>query len=234
MDGALTLAYHGCDVSVRDQLVRGSLSGLTASKNRYDWLGPGSYFFVNDPARALHFAHASRDNPDKNYTRQPIVRPAVVGAVLCVSRWLDMTTQEGMGNWLSAYETLVEERGAAGKKMPENKKADDEDEVVLLRQLDNAVFTLLPKVRAASKLPEIQAVRGAFYQGKPLADSSSEFREHTHVQIALIDSTCVQGWFLPPGELLLSDGDLAQAQANLTAAKQDKSNTKPRVNPNTR
>jgi hypothetical protein len=229
MDGSLILAYHGCDISVRDRLVRGELAKLNASANKYDWLGPGTYFFENDCARARHFARSSFEDPDKHYTKQPIAQPAVVGAVLRVSRWLDMTTQEGMGNWMAAYETLVVDRRREDKPMPENERVDEQDEVVLLRQLDNAVFTLLPKVRAGSNLPEIQAVRGAFYQGKPLASSSSEFREHTHVQIALIDPRCVQAWFLPAGDRLLSDEELLEAQALLAEAKAQRTRDKPRT-----
>lgn len=225
--GTLVLAYHGCDISVRDRLVRGMLPGLRKSSNRYDWLGPGVYFFENDAARARHFAEAAAANPDKRFTNQPIATPAVVGAVLRVSVWLDMTTQEGMANWLAAFNTLKAEREGAGRPMPENTKVDDADETVLLRQLDNAVFTTLPAVRAQNKLPALHAIRGAFYQGKPLAGSSSEFLEHTHVQIALLEEDCVQGWFLPSGDQLLTDEELLEAQAAL----EDKiaTNKKPRV-----
>lgn len=229
MDSGLILAYHGCDISTRDRLVRGELTKLNASANKYDWLGPGTYFFENDCMRARFFAQSSFENPGENYTKQPIAQPAVVGAVLRVTHWLDMTTQEGMGNWMAAYQTLVEDRYREGKDMPKNERVDEQDELVLLRQLDNAVFTLLPKVRAASRLPEIQAVRGAFYQGQPLANSSSEFREHTHVQIALIDARCVQAWFLPSGDRLLSDEELLEAQALLAEAKAKRTRDKPRT-----
>ena len=42
--GQIVLAYHGCDVTVRDGLVRGELTPRISS-NAYDWLGDGLYFF---------------------------------------------------------------------------------------------------------------------------------------------------------------------------------------------
>ena len=58
--GQIVLAYHGCDVTVRDGLVRGELTPRISS-NAYDWLGDGLYFFEGDHNRALKlamFAHA--------------------------------------------------------------------------------------------------------------------------------------------------------------------------------
>ncbi|MDB5769662.1 MAG: hypothetical protein JWM42_36 [Burkholderia sp.] len=46
--GHFILAYHGCDVTLRDDLVSGRISHLDHSDNKYDWLGPGAYFFENE------------------------------------------------------------------------------------------------------------------------------------------------------------------------------------------
>lgn len=43
-DGHLLVAYHGCDVTTRDALIAG-WGRPNASKNAYDWLGPGFYVF---------------------------------------------------------------------------------------------------------------------------------------------------------------------------------------------
>ena len=230
-DGSIVLGYHGCDISVRDRLVRRDLPELHPSKNRYDWLGEGVYFFQDDPMRARLFAERASNELSQMFSRQPIASPAVVGAILCVSNWLDMTTQEGIDNWKAAYETLCTERKAAEDVMPENQPADDQDSLVLLRQLDSAVFNLLPKVRAGNvpPLPVIQAIRGAFYQGPKLAGTSTEFREHTHIQIALKDLSCARGWFVPPNEPpLLSNEELLQAETALMEAKARRTATKPR------
>lgn len=228
-DGALVVAYHGCDATVRDRLVKGELKELTPSANKYDWLGPGIYFFENDLERARQFAQAAHQNPTKLYTKTPIATPAVVGAVVRISRWLDMTTQFGLANWVAAYKSLQSSQRKAGKEMPRNEPADGEDATVLLRQLDCAVFTTLHQMREEDGLPDMQAVRAAFYQGQPLASSTSEFREQTHVQIALRDANCVVGWFLPPGDKILTSTAYDAAQERLEAAKRERTASKRRV-----
>jgi len=51
----LTLGFHGCDENIRDAVVNGSKM-LNYSRNKYDWLGSGIYFWENDYERALDFA----------------------------------------------------------------------------------------------------------------------------------------------------------------------------------
>lgn len=53
----LVLAYHGCDITVRDDLVSGRIK-LKHSTNRYDWLGSGIYLYESDLERALAHAKA--------------------------------------------------------------------------------------------------------------------------------------------------------------------------------
>lgn len=212
IEGRLLVAYHGCDITTRDDLVSGKLTHLDHSKNPYDWLGPGAYFFEGDVDRALMFANASHDNPAKMYTARPIGTPAVVGAVLRVQRWLDMTTQQGINEFTLAYPALLAGLAASGSSVPKNVAASDDDTDVILRKLDNAVFTFIHEIREniSSTSPFFQAVRGAFYQGAEVAPKSG-FRAGTHVQIALRDDSCVEGWFLPKGYQLLGKAEYDEA-----------------------
>lgn len=223
--GHLVIAYHGCDITTRDQLVGGCLAHLDNSVNKYDWLGPGVYFFEGDHERALMFANASQQAPEKRYTARPIATPAVVGAILQVQDWLDMTTQDGLREFAAAYAAVTEYYEATGKRMPANARASDADDDILLRGLDNAVFTYMHTVREDVGLPAFQAVRAAFHQGHEIAPLSG-FHINTHVQIALRDAACVKGWFLPPGARLLTEHDFAAATARLDAVR--KANPKPR------
>lgn len=225
--GAIVLAYHACDVTVRDGLVKGQLAGLTPSRGDYDWLGDGAYFFENDPTRAWHFAQEAHEHPERLYSRRPVATPAVVGAILCVHSWLDLSTQIGLANYLSAHESLEESQRVQGKPMPVNGPAFDGDTTILWRKLDCAVLNYLHRMRAEDGLPEIQAVRGAFYQGATVA-GTSEFRTYTHVQIALRDPSCVVGWFLPGREKLMSEAQGKEAGQRLAAATAQRSAKKPR------
>ena len=216
--GALLVAYHGCDAVTRDDLVSGRLKSLHASENKYDWLGSGAYFFENDAARAFMFALASSQHPEKMYTKQAIATPAMVGAVLCVSRWLDMTTQEGIRHFAWGFQSLSSASHAGGVELPRNEAASPEDQDVLLRALDSAVFNFIHKARELDNAPAFQAVRGAFLQGEEVAPSSG-FYARTHVQIALRDNSCVLGWFLPPDATLMTNAQYDDA-VNRRAAMQ--------------
>jgi hypothetical protein len=187
------------------------LTALSHSRNRYDWLGEGSYFFENDLERALMFAQASRDNPKKMYTRRAIATPAAVGAVLCISRCLDMTTQTGIGIFRDAYRHMVAGFSLTGTPLPVNEPADPADRDVLLRHLDAAIFNFIHESRKADGTEPFQAVRAAFYQGDEIAPLSG-FRENSHIQIAVRDNACVVGWFLPSGAKQMSNDAYAAAQ----------------------
>lgn len=225
--GHLVLAYHGCDITLRDDLVSRRITELNPSQNKYDWLGPGAYFFENDHRRALMFANDAHGNPEKRFTKQPIATPAVVGAVLQLDFILDMTTQEGIENYCLAYQAMVEYLTAEGLPEPKNSKADDEDEDLIVRQLDSDVFKFMHRIRQETKQPLFQAVRSAFPQGEAVAPSSA-FRRNSHVQIALRENACVLGWFLPPGAELMTDKQYATAQAQLAQAKATYALKKPR------
>lgn len=161
------VGYHGCDAVVRDDLVTGRIECLNQSENDYDWLGPGFYLFENDPLRAQMLAQASHDHPDLMYTKKAITTPAVVGVVLRIQRWLDMTTQDGLKRFDHSHEILIEYLGKMSVKPPRNESAGDHDSDYILRKLDNAVFHALHQewdVQFGGG-KYYQAVRGAFPQG---------------------------------------------------------------------
>jgi len=210
------VAYHGCDAVVRDDLVTQRLRKLDHSQNPYDWLGPGAYFFEGDLKRALLFAEASAAHPEKMFTKRPIATPAAVGALLCVSSWLDMTTQEGLGEFsraLAGMEVAFQTEGAA---LPVNRPAADDDVDIIYRALDSAVFSFMHETRERVALAEFDAVRGAFPQGAPIAENSG-FRQHTHIQIAVRNNDCILGWFLREGAKLLTAQQYDRAKAELAA-----------------
>jgi hypothetical protein len=116
--GTALIVYYGCDVTTRDDLVSGRLKHLRHSNNQYDWLGPGAYFFEGDVERALLFAQASHRNPAKRFTAKPIATPAVVGAVLQVQNWLDMTMQAGIKEFSLAYQAFAAGLPSRGQSCP--------------------------------------------------------------------------------------------------------------------
>ncbi|WP_416761122.1 hypothetical protein ACNI65_03110 [Roseateles sp. So40a] len=228
--GQIILAYHGCDITVRDRLVRGQLDGLRPSSNGYDWLGKGVYLFEGDPDRALRFAESVRDHPRRFLSAKPIVNPTVVGVVLGISRCWDMTTIEGRREYQSAFSALQATRQMAGRCMPVNDAGAGADDVKLLRALDCAVFNIGHETRERQGEQPHELVRASFHQGQPIRDGT-DFRTGSHIQLALRDPSCVVGWFLPRriGSALLNERELADADRAMSEAIKARTASKPRV-----
>lgn len=239
MTGSVVLAYHGCDISVRDGLVRGLIKPRLSS-NSYDWLGKGMYFFEGDPDRALKLAKFANEKPEYALTQRPIVAPAVVGAILQTDRWLDLTTQKGITSFAIVAQALTAAVGDDPSRLPQNGPAFLGDEDKLNRQFDCAVFKLMTTERAMAHKAALeakdvnaimetapyQATRAPFEQGKPIA-SSAIFTD-SHVQISVHDTSCIVGWFLLPGDSVLPDEELKAASEALVAAAATRVARKPR------
>ena len=50
------VGFHGCDQSVGEAILHAEVTHLEQSRNDYDWLGSGVYFWEGNPKRALQFA----------------------------------------------------------------------------------------------------------------------------------------------------------------------------------
>jgi hypothetical protein len=72
-----------------------------------------------------------------------------------------------------------------------------------------------------------QASRGAFEQGKQVDPSSAIF-DDTHLQLAVHDLSCIKGWFLRPGDKLLTPEEFRAAEDAMSAAKAHRTAQKPR------
>ena len=189
--GHLVVAYHGCDETVRDKLLdSGSeVVEVKASKNPYDWLGDGAYFFEDDWMRALFFAQAACKHPA--LSKGEIRKPAVVGAAIRVHRWLDLGTSEGRSEYLLALKDLKDKGTTLQKNGPSPNQLGKDD---ILRKLDRQVINHIHKMRKAAGLPSYDAVRAYFPQGNGIAETSA-FHQDTHIQIALRNAQCVLGYF---------------------------------------
>lgn len=95
----LILGHHGCDAAVAERLLAGV--PFQISRNTYDWLGFGAYFWESDPERGLQWARLMQQRG------APITAPAVVGAVIDPGWCLDLTTQASLDVIRTAYEELV-------------------------------------------------------------------------------------------------------------------------------
>jgi hypothetical protein len=188
----LILAFHGCDQSIISDVLSGNTL-LRDSKNKYDWLGHGIYFWDNSPSRALEFATFLSKHPGRRKT--PIKKPAVLGAVINLGLCLDLLDYQNLALIKEAHGLLSASYYAMGKDMPVNKKSQNEKDL-LLRELDCGVIETLHKFRKRQKLQPFDSVRGVFWEGGELYENAG-FREKDHIQICIRNPNCIKGYFVP-------------------------------------
>jgi hypothetical protein len=186
----LIIGFHGCDISLRDNVVNHRTS-LKNSTNQYDWLGSGIYFWENNQQRALQFAEELMKTP----RGKKIKTPAVLGAVIDIGFCLDLLDTEYLNLLSESYTTLLESCKLLGLEIPVNKDTTGSADL-LLRHLDCAVIENLHLQRKKNKFKEFDAVRSVFVEGKALYEKSG-FHSKNHIQICIRNPNCIKGFFIP-------------------------------------
>jgi len=181
--------FHGCKKEVKDSLLSHQIH-FEGSKNPWDWLGDGIYFWENDFQRALNWA--------ANYHKE---EGAVIGAKIKLATCFDLANSVSRQFLPIAYEDMVSLYAVEGLQLPTNinpkNHAGNTDDLVL-RFLDRAVMhhlfnTLLPQAQ-----PDVKygTVRAPFQEGNELYPGS-RFFEHDHIQICVRDLACITELFDP-------------------------------------
>jgi len=186
------LGYHGCDRDVGDSLIDGT--PFEESRNEYDWLGWGIYFWEANPIRGLEFANEWKERNGK------IKEPYVVGAIIDLGYCLDLTTSAGVRAIRGAHKDFIAYSNKAGSPIPKN-SGNDEDK--LLRKLDCAVVNHLHHVLQVGRQKPFDSVKGVFIEGGRMYDDSG-FYNKTHIQICVRNPECIKGVFRVPDHDLKS------------------------------
>lgn len=190
----LILGFHGCDKSLRDEIVSKKGVVIEPSDNTYDWLGGGSYFWENNLKRAADFAKFLHENPPHN-KKQKIEEPAVLGAVIDLGNCLDLLDSEFLKVIKVGYEMLVNSHEKYGMKIPENIPLKENGDL-LKRHLDCAVIETIHQFNKDTGKPQFDSVRGVFFEGEELYPNAG-FKEKNHIQIAIRNPNCIKGYFVP-------------------------------------
>jgi hypothetical protein len=193
--GQTIVAYHGCDIEVGAKVIEGEIMHLTPSKNPYDWLGDGIYFFEDDLLRAQYFAKSAAEAPERRLTAKPIAYPYAIGAVIRLGNCLDLSKQSGIDEFRNAYDELERGKGE-DQELPVNKPAGSGDEEGILHNLDRAVINFIHGQRIKDGKAPYDTVRGFFHQGQPVFPTSA-IGQLSHVQIAVRNTSCILGYFHP-------------------------------------
>jgi hypothetical protein len=200
----LVIGFHGCDASVRDLLLK-KPNRIAISREPYDWLGHGLYFWENNFERALEWAE------DKK-RRGKITKPVVIGAVLQLGYCCDFLEARFIRMIERYYRLMAARCRASGKQIPVNKDLTyDKHKDKLLRNLDCSAIEFMHekilnrrqtdmKNKGFSDFRIFDSTRGAFTEGGPAFEGSG-LHAKTHIQICIRNMNCIKGFFLPRREI---------------------------------
>lgn len=178
-------AFHSCDREVGLRILNGE-DDLIASDNVWDWLGPGIYFWEQNPGRALEYAIECAVGRQKNKTR--IKTPFVIGAVIELGNCLNMLEPGSIDIVKEAHAELIETCNKNGAFIPANKGA--------IRKLDCAVIRYVHKTAEEKGFPCYDTVRSAFNEGSQIYPDSN-FYDRLHIEICVRNASLIKGYFLP-------------------------------------
>ena len=155
----LVVGYHGTSAHHAQEVLREGV--FKPSKNDFDWLGHGIYFWEFAPCRAWRWAKLRYGT-----------EAAVIESTIHLGRCLDLTDIRYTEAIRRTFDGLREAYAAKKKVMPVNRgKA---------RVLDCLVINYV----AEYVFPECDTVRAAFLEGPPIFEGSSYFSE-SHIQIVV-------------------------------------------------
>ncbi|TXH04060.1 MAG: hypothetical protein E6R07_08960 [Nevskiaceae bacterium] len=189
------VAFHGCDEAVGESVLAGKAK-LKPSENEYDWLGPGTYFWVDSPERGLAWAQELSQRK-RGKTKTPSVKtPFVIGALIHPGLCLNLTDYGVMQELADAHKFLASAAAKAKADLPKN--THQASGVFLRRSLDCAVIKTVHELREEAELDPYDTVYGVFEEGEELYPGAG-FKKRTHVQIAVRNPDCIIGYFRVAG-----------------------------------
>lgn len=171
------LGYHGTTLEGAKQIFA---NGFRLSRNEWDWLGDGVYFFQDSPQRALEWA---REHHGDN--------AGVVGAEIRLVDCFDLQDPR----WTRLYSGLYDQytKYLKDANLPRPKQTSG------AHRLDRDVINYSRGVLAEQGI-NIACVRCAFNEGSPVYPDSAIY-DRSHVQIAVLDvNLCIKRtWLEFPG-----------------------------------
>lgn len=176
------MCYHGCSRDTAEDILANK-AGITPSRNKWDWLGSGIYFWVDSWARGVDWALNGKGISD----------PYVVGAYVQPGLCLNLSDFAVSDQVLEAFNLFETASIDTGFKLPRNKD-------FFQRNLDCAVLEFLHILREDRNLPPYETILGVFEEGEEIYNGSF-FKQKTHMQLVVRENheDCIIGYFRVPG-----------------------------------
>ncbi|MDR3693022.1 hypothetical protein [Mucilaginibacter sp.] len=179
------IGFHSCDIQVGLKFLNGE-TDLIPSQNDWDWLGPGSYFWEQDPSRALQYATENSQGKQKNKKAAKI--PFVIGSIIELGNCLNLVESTSLNILTESYNNLKNTMDKSGLPMPMNKGNN--------RSLDCAVIKYIHQANKDAGKPAYDTIRCAFPEGEE-AFPGSMITSRLHIQLCVCNPACIKKYFLP-------------------------------------
>ncbi len=160
--------FHGTDGKSAASILE---SGFEISRNVWDWLGDGVYFFQDAPVRAWEWARSRYGT-----------EAAVVGSIIRLESCMDLLDIGWSRVLGDSYDSFLRMLKEAGLPLPVQTRG--------AHRLDRTVVNYVVGVLREQGV-EIRAVRGAFSEGEPVFPTSALF-DRAHVQVAVRDLSLIE------------------------------------------
>jgi hypothetical protein len=178
-------AFHSCDKELGMRLLKGT-DELRPSNNPWDWLGPGIYFWEQNPYRALTYAEEAARMRQKFNGR--IDTPFVIGAIIELGNCLNLIESNSIEIVKEAYAVFSAITFNEGQMMPKNRGSN--------RQLDCAVINSVHEINKRLGDPAYDTIRSPFQEGEPIYEGAN-FTARLHIEICVRNPAMIKGYFLP-------------------------------------
>ncbi|HEY0015642.1 MAG TPA: hypothetical protein VGC13_04965 [Longimicrobium sp.] len=155
------IGFHGTSAEAAQRILS---AGFEISRNEYDWLGDGAYFFQDAPVRALEWAR-QRFGDDA----------AVIAAEIDLEDCIDLLDVPWHAQIARVYPRYLAEGEQQGRPLPRQSAGAHR----LDRDVMNYLIDLLEEEHTV-----VSGVRAAFSEGEP-AFPGSALLNRSHVQIAI-------------------------------------------------
>ena len=177
--------FHSCDKEVGLKILNGE-EELNPSDNPWDWLGPGVYFWEQNPGRALEYAVEVAKGHQKN--NGAIKTPFVIGAIIELGNCLNLIEPKSINIVKEAHTSLEQIIRQSGEDMPVNKGPN--------RKLDCAVIKYVHQSNKEGGLAQYDTIRSSFLEGTQIYPGSN-FTDRLHIEICVLNPDLIKGYFLP-------------------------------------
>ena len=184
--------YHGCDRRIGEGILLND-EHVAISKNRYDWLGEGAYFWENTPTRAREWAEFLKKHPPQPSRR--IAEPFVIGAIVELGNCLDLTDASSLQIVRAGYDEFQRANALAGAKLPVNEPAHSDGIDLVKRHLDCAVVKFIHLLRERERLEPFDTVRGVFTEGGELSPGAKIMAKTVCRCASAIQRKSIKGYF---------------------------------------